>query len=167
MFHLPPDRGLTGISKASLRSDTSLARLPDAARRLLVQASSQDFSGEGRTNRTDQTGADKALKFSGYWNKIEKGKTLSDPLPHLQFLLALSKLDASDMPANQQPATAADKTRPTASSSSGGVLDEMKVTNVPIPTWSSKGKSKAQVLAAWRTSQCMYCGPSSTITPVN
>lgn len=142
----------------STASATGLAgsALPDAAKRMLAR------TGE----RGGSSSNDKALKFGGLWNKLEKGKTLSSPLPHLQFLMALSSLDKIESsgtfgpagkgqmlppsvpaPVNQAPPPAS-----AAASSSRQAIQETHV-NVPAAEWKGKGKSKADMLRAWRSAQ--------------
>ncbi|RSH94655.1 Microtubule-nucleating Tub4p (gamma-tubulin) complex component [Saitozyma podzolica] len=145
------------IMESRLPSSTPLAAstLSEAVRRLLLQSA----------------GSDKALRFGGLWNKLERGRTLASPQPHLQFLLALSRLDPKNAPPHTSSAAsthrsgsrkAADPTsssavfpstqEPTASSSRR-VLEDTGTINVSPSHWSGKGKSKADVLKAWRTAR--------------
>lgn len=71
-------------------------------------------------------------------------KTLASPLPHLKFLLALSKLD----PTNQSERHTPFDSQPVASSSRTPLFEES--TNIPFDV---KGKSKADVLKSWRSSR--------------
>ncbi|KAL7419580.1 Microtubule-nucleating Tub4p (gamma-tubulin) complex component [Cryptotrichosporon argae] len=108
-----------------------------------------------------RTDADKALRFNGTWSKLERGKTLASPGPHLQFLLGLSKISqaaARAAPAVFPAHAQAQPAQPAASSSRRPL--EGVAPNVPVPgaVWlaastSGKGKSKAEMLRAWRTSQ--------------
>lgn len=155
-----------GYSRMTSSSPLGLSQLPDAARRLLAQSGSSRSTSGG-------TGADKALRFGGTWNKLEKGvslfpfpysrslanvkqRTLASPLPHLQFLLALSQLDPANTPSDK-PASASRKTFPPSqpiASSSRTPLAETTAPNVAAPnTWSGKGKSKADILNSWRKAQ--------------
>ena len=176
----------------------SASTLPDAAKRMLLQftsrlegrsTSKQSLRGEERDG-----GSDRALRFGGIWNKLERGvgtrfertdfltltsnglqRTLASPLPHLQFLLALSALNPSNasappknsssssrfpsMPPPPLPTAIFPSTRsasPTAASSRLPLQDTV-VTDVSGADWKGKGKSKADVLKAWRTFQCTSC----------
>lgn len=91
----------------------------------------------------------------------EGQKTLASPIPHLQFLLALSELD----PSNSVLSTISKKQTPRQTSASvfpsnQGEAHAASSSKTTLPSkplasdWKGKGKSKADILKAWRTSQC-------------
>ncbi|WVQ93414.1 hypothetical protein IAU59_000485 [Kwoniella sp. CBS 9459] len=164
------------IMASRLPSSTPLSAstLPDAARRLLLQTSSsrsesraasrQGARGEGKES---ESGSERALRFSGTWSKLEKGRLLSSPLPHLQFLLALSDYNPSNTPrppiVTSSPAPSTSRSMPpprppntfpsTQPSSSRVPLSETRAENIPTLDFDAKGESKADVLKAWRASK--------------
>ncbi|KIR28062.1 gamma-tubulin complex component 3 [Cryptococcus deuterogattii 99/473] len=122
-------------------------------------------------------GAEKALKFSAIWNKLERGvslaatldyksislsgcqKLLSSPNPHLELLAALSPIN----PNNTSRSTAAGSSRssrdmppPTFSStkpsSSREPLADSVPNNPPI-NFDTKGKTKADIINQWRATR--------------
>ncbi|WRT65700.1 uncharacterized protein IL334_002646 [Kwoniella shivajii] len=154
-------------SSAPLSSST----LPDTARRMLLQTASRpdgrSASRQSMRGEESSIGTERAMKFSGIWNKLEKGRLLSSPLPHLQFLLSLSDLNPSNTPSRpipsaNSPAASASRSMPpppvpstfpsTQASSSRQPLNDAPSTNIPILDFDPKGKSKADVLKAWRIS---------------
>lgn len=111
------------------------------------------------------TSPDAALKFTSAWHKLQgstgagRGKTLRDPLPHLQFLMALSKPGSSSQAMPPPPPPVASSSRPPRSSTSTPVsipaVDTPKVAEPALlPVIDVKGKTKAEVLREWRTAQC-------------
>ncbi|WVQ79124.1 hypothetical protein IAT38_001219 [Cryptococcus sp. DSM 104549] len=152
------------IMASRLPSSTPLSAgtLPDTVKRLLSQASGRD---------TKESSAEKALRFNGIWNKLEKGRLLSSPIPHLQFLLALSILNPNNIPRPSSSAQASSSSaavggRPMppppppatfASTKPGSSRLPLAETgaNTPLPAmeFSAKGKSKADVIKQWRSSK--------------
>lgn len=132
--------------------------LPDAARRMLAESKASD---KGRT------GADKALRFGGLWKKLERGHTLSSPVPHLQFLMALSALEKADAVAPSRAGSSKSQMLPppapvfpsngpgpaprTAPAGSSRHALQDTDANIPTADWKGKGKSKADALRAWRS----------------
>lgn len=105
---------------------------------------------------------------------LAKQKTLASPLPHLQFLLALShlaptnimpppplpsaqasssRMKESDKPPQRSTVFPSHHTQPTRFV---GLSRDDKANSAtdPSPSWAEKGKSKAEVLKAWRISHC-------------
>ncbi|KAK4690096.1 gamma-tubulin complex component 3, partial [Tremellales sp. Uapishka_1] len=160
-------------SSAPLSTNT----LPDVTRRILLQSTSsrtESRSASRQSHRDERDGgSERASRFGAIWSKLERGRTLSSPIPHLQFLLALSVLNPSNpppppaasgsskqrvMPPPSVP-VAFPSTQPTPHASSSRRALEETATNLPW-TGSSKGKSKADLLKAWRTSQSRPPFPS-------
>lgn len=139
---------LTPECSKSTSSTISPPTLPDAARR-----------------RLHATSPDAALKFTSSWHKLEKstgpgrGRTLRDPLPHLQFLMALSRpsppatMAPPPVPSTSRtvsvPSRANTPPQPAESSRSARPVEALPVIDM-------KGKTKAEVLKEWRTAQCTY-----------
>ncbi|WVR03818.1 hypothetical protein IAU60_000814 [Kwoniella sp. DSM 27419] len=160
------------IMASRLPSSTPLsaATLPDAARRMLLQARTTETDGRAasrQSSRDDrESGSERALRFSGTWGKLEKGRLLSSPLPHLQFLLSLSAHNPSNTPRPPMPSNAAQSSTSrsmsppavpptfpsTQPSSSRTPMAEIPVPNQPVKV-DFKGKSKADVLKAWRSAR--------------
>ena len=106
-------------------------------------------------------------------------RTLASPLPHLQFLLALSSLNPSNataasansnsssnsraMPPPPAPPPVFPSTRssPPSASSSKLHVQDIGTSNLPAADWKGKGKSKADMLSAWRTAQCYSLSETS------
>ncbi|KAK8861575.1 hypothetical protein IAR55_002397 [Kwoniella newhampshirensis] len=145
------------IMESRLLSSTPLssATLPDTAKRMLMQSA-----------KGDESGSERALRFGGIWSKLERGHLLASPSPHLQFLLSLSALNPSNNPARPTgpfSSTSAARSMPppsvpstfssTQPSSSRQPLVESQMHNLSVVEFSGKGKSKADVLKAWRTSR--------------
>ncbi|OCF44974.1 gamma-tubulin complex component 3 [Kwoniella heveanensis CBS 569] len=133
-----------------------------------IMASRASSVQSARTDgRVNESGSERALRFNGTWSKLEKGRLLSSPLPHLQFLLALSEYDPSNTPrppvATSSPIPSSSRSMPpppmprifpsNQPSSSRIPLNETQAGNVPTLELDVKGKSKADVLKAWRTSK--------------
>nr|XP_031862932.1 uncharacterized protein CI109_001407 [Kwoniella shandongensis]KAA5530004.1 hypothetical protein CI109_001407 [Kwoniella shandongensis] len=145
------------IMESRLPSSTPLsaATLPDTAKRMLMQSS-----------KGDESGSERALRFNGIWSKLERGRLLSSPSPHLQFLLSLSALNPTNQPIRSSApstSTSAARSMPpppapatfssTQPSSSRQPLVETQMQNLTVADFSGKGKSKADVLKAWRTAK--------------
>jgi hypothetical protein len=95
-------------------------------------------------------------------------RVLSSPIPHLQFMLALSALEPSNIQAQRPPSSqhrsiaapsmpsatfpSNQSSAPTASSSRRVLEDSNQLNGTT--SWSGKGKSKADILKSWRTAQC-------------
>lgn len=156
---------------SNLPSSTPLSAetLPETVKRM-IYASASAGAKEG--------GAEKALKFSAIWNKLERGvslgatpdyksnslfdcqKLLSSPHPHLEFLAALSSIN----PNNISKPTVAGSSRssrdiplPTFSSTKPSSSREPMVDPVsdsPPINFDSKGKTKADIINQWRTTRC-------------
>nr|XP_018264728.1 gamma-tubulin complex component 3 [Kwoniella dejecticola CBS 10117]OBR86886.1 gamma-tubulin complex component 3 [Kwoniella dejecticola CBS 10117] len=171
------------IMESSLPSSTPLSAstLPDAAKRILLQSSRTDSRSASRqSNRgeSSSSGSERAMKFNGIWNKLEKGRLLSSPLPHLQFLLALSEHNpnntgskpVSSSASGGPPSSASNRAFPPAAApstfpsnqpgSSRQPLAETASANLPRLDFDVKGKSKADVLKAWRTSKAQKPFPA-------
>ncbi|ORY24380.1 Spc98 family-domain-containing protein [Naematelia encephala] len=168
-------------SRISSTTPLSPSALPDIARRMLLLSEASSTSAgktDGRASSRQsmsriksekESGNDRAMRFGGIWSKLERGKTLASPLPHLQFLMALSSLDEktattssssksiSNMMPPPVPTAVFSSTLPAAASASSSrrPLQETAQTNLPTGTddWRGKGKSKADMLRAWRTAQ--------------
>lgn len=156
---------------SNLPSSTPLSAetLPETVKRM-IYASASAGAKEG--------GAEKALKFSAIWNKLERGvslaatldyksislsgcqKLLSSPNPHLELLAALSPIN----PNNTSRSTVAGSSRssrdmppPTFSStkpsSSREPLADPVPNNPPI-NFDTKGKTKADIINQWRATHC-------------
>ncbi|WOO83932.1 Spindle pole body component alp6 [Vanrija pseudolonga] len=127
------------------------ATLPDHARRVLPSP-------------------DDALRFTSLWTSLERGRTLSVPHRHLQFLLALSQLNPNTQESVFPPASASSRQRHSRAPSSLGtpprpgvspaaVLGESRTINLdsgppsPVSAGPSTARSKAALLAEWRTAR--------------
>ncbi len=138
---------LMSVQSSRLPSSTPLnaSTLPDAARRMLLQSSSRSesraTSRQSHRGEEREGGSDRALRFGGIWNKLERGvslllslmpsppdrdrssgchveltdwssqRTLASPLPHLQVLLALSAMNPSNPPAPPANPASSSKSR--------------------------------------------------------
>ncbi|WWC68620.1 uncharacterized protein I206_102550 [Kwoniella pini CBS 10737] len=158
------------IMESELPSSAPLSTptLPDTAKRMLLQSSRTDSRSASRqSNRgeTSSSGSERAMKFSGIWNKLERGRLLSSPLPHLQFLLALSEYNPDNASlksanTNSNPIHSSSRAMPPPAtfpsnqpSSSRQPLTATGSINLPALEIDVKGKSKADVLKAWRSSK--------------
>lgn len=156
---------------SNLPSSTPLSAetLPETVKRMIYASASAEAK-EG--------GAEKALKFSAIWNKLERGvslgatgnyksnslfgcqKLLSSPNPHLEFLAALSPINlnntskptvaGSSRSSRDIPPSTFSSTKP--SSSREPLADP--VSNTPPINFDPKGKTKADIINRWRTTRC-------------
>ncbi|WVQ74593.1 hypothetical protein IAR50_004194 [Cryptococcus sp. DSM 104548] len=102
-----------------------------------------------------ESGSNKALRLSSIWSKLERGRLLSSPTPHLQFLAALSDMNPNNVSrgtanpprsSNYMAAPAFPSTKAGSSKQpmgGPGALDQTEL--------SGKGKSRAEMLKEWRT----------------
>ncbi|WWC87885.1 uncharacterized protein L201_002783 [Kwoniella dendrophila CBS 6074] len=162
------------IMESRLPSSTPLSAstLPDTAKRILLQSNSRidgrSASRQSSRGESSSSGSERAMRFSGVWNKLEKGRLLSSPSPHLQFLLSLSEFNPHNVPAkplstNGSSAASSSRAMPpppvpatfpsNQPSSSRQALADTGSTNLPTLDFDVKGKSKAEVLKAWRKSK--------------
>ncbi|WVW80143.1 hypothetical protein I302_102118 [Kwoniella bestiolae CBS 10118] len=164
------------IMESRLPSSAPLSAsiLPDTAKRILLQSSSRtdgrSASRQSSRGESSASGSERAMKFNGIWNKLEKGRLLSSPLPHLQFLLSLSEFNPNNIPSKPIPSSASSVTGTSSSRSmppppqpstfpstqprsSRQPLTGTASANIPSLDFDVKGKSKADVLKAWRTSK--------------
>ena len=89
-------------------------------------------------------------------------RTLASPLPHLQFLMALSSLNPDNTPTSapqsSQPfgsTLSSAKSAPQSLSSAGPSSSRPPISE-PDAHWKAHGKSKADLLKSWRTAQCTF-----------
>lgn len=162
--HRPVIRADILYSKLPSSTPLSAETLPETVKRM-IYASASSGAKEG--------GAEKALKFSAIWNKLERGvslgathgyrsnssfgcqKLLSSPNPHLEFLAALSPINPNNAPrsaaagssksSRNMPPPTFPSTKP--SSSRQPLADAMIHSD-------SKGKSKADIINQWRATRC-------------
>lgn len=140
------------ILNSNLPSSTPLSAetLPETVKRMIYAYTSSGAK-EG--------GAEKALKFNAIWNKLERGKLLSSPNPHLELLAALSPINpnnasrstvagSSKSPKNMPPPTFP-STKP--SSSRQPLVDA--VPNISLLGFDAKGKAKADIINQWRANR--------------
>ncbi|OXG74279.1 gamma-tubulin complex component 3 [Cryptococcus neoformans Gb118] len=135
------------ILDSNLPSSTPLSAetLPETVKRM-IYASASSGAKEG--------GAEKALKFNAIWNKLERGKLLSSPNPHLEFLAALSPINPNNAPRSAAAGSSkSSRNMPpptfpsTKSSSSRQPLADAMIHS------DSKGKSKADIINQWRATR--------------
>ncbi|ORX33220.1 hypothetical protein BD324DRAFT_654315, partial [Kockovaella imperatae] len=115
------------------------------------------------------TGPERALRFGGIWTKLQHGKALQSPLPHVQFLLALSSLEpkqtSSGQPGSFPWAQSAGNSRTAladipvseniAQTSTAAGISQLTSGQAGLngDDRKGKGKSKADILNSWRASQ--------------
>ncbi|OCF57900.1 gamma-tubulin complex component 3 [Kwoniella mangroviensis CBS 10435] len=145
----------------------SASTLPDTAKRILLQSIPRAASSQNTRGESSSSGSERAIEFGGIWNKLEKGRLLSSPLPHLQFLLSLSDFNPNNVPTKTptsnfriSQASSSSSTRsmppppvPSTFSSSRSPLVDTGSNNIQSLDFDVKGKSKAEILISWRTSK--------------